>query len=359
MPEAGSQADDEDSSGRVLSARLDNVRLLADALSCIYSPAKRSQDVVLSVPSLGGLKFAVEQHGCLRASVLLPRSTFAQFDCVDSDLCVRLNLSLFIDCLNIFAAPALDRAAPVPIRITYDGDGYPVVLKFAELDSVTVCKLNTIDNEYAQDTDFQFSSCPVINMALVQSEALRDAIAELHYGGATTAELRLAPTSPRFRFQSPASTMHVTFGDDGPTPESSSGNVDGQMQPDPQCAVELPDPEDPSVAVFSEFRSYRAQVSCYRLELLGRCAKALSMSDTSKLMMNEDGMLSILCRMRPGLASVSSAGADRKPMTNATSAHCFTEFIIVAEEICDDDLTTFTGAAVTRMKISEGLNHGN
>jgi hypothetical protein len=58
--------------GRVLSARLDNVRLLADALSCIYSSARRAQDVVLSVPAAGGLKFTVEQTGCLLASVLLP-----------------------------------------------------------------------------------------------------------------------------------------------------------------------------------------------------------------------------------------------------------------------------------------------
>lgn len=362
---------------RVLSARLENVRLLSDALSCMYSSAHKSQDVLLSVPPKGGLKFAVEQAGCLHASVLLPLTSFAQFSCSDATCRVRLNLSLLLDCINIFSGNS-DRG-PFPVRVSYDGVGHPLILLFQEQDqeAVTTCRLNTIDNEYAaeMETDFMFRREDVKNMALLESEPLRDAIAELDYAGATTADLRLAPTVPRFRFQSPAMTFRVPDADTlerqdrfkngtpaqdgfkrrrssraGDQDSSADGTDDAEAGYDnddagsdvegvgeAQCAIDLPDPEDRSLAVFHEFRSEVAQTSSYRLDLLSRCSKALSMSETSKVQMNSNGMLSIVCRMRPGMASSSVMASERRPASGGND-HCFTEFLIVADEIEDMDI---------------------
>lgn len=361
----------------VLAARLDNVRLLADALSCIYSSSHRGLDVVLSIPEAGGLKFSVEQTGCLQASVLLPMDVFAAFDCSEWSTRIRLNLCLLLECLNIFSSSQQSERAPTPVRLTYNGQGHALVLHFQDHDAQTVCKLNTIDNEYMDDmeTDFHFSSCKVVNLALLQSEVLRDAIAELDYAGATTAELRLAPSVPRFRFQSPAAAYRVVETDDarpGTTHpskrrrtkysnpgESGSDESGGDEQHDSdddaedafveeaQCAIELPDPEDRSLSVFTEFKSLRAQTSSYRLELLSRCGKALSMSETCKVQMNEDGMLSVVCRMRPGMASSAAAAAsDRRPLSN-TSKHIFTEFLVVADEI--GALDEYTSEAPSQM----------
>lgn len=355
---------------RVLAARLDNVRLLTDALSCIYSSTHRALDVVLSIPEAGGLKFSVEQTGCLQASVLLPIDVFASFDCSEWSTRVRLNLCLLLECLNIFSSSGQQERAPTPIRLTYDGEGHALVLQFQEQDAQTVCKLNTINNDYLDEmeTDFQFSRHQVLNLALLQSEVLRDAIAELDYAGATTAELRLAPVPPRFRFQSPAAAFRVVDGDvaggsdkarrgrpkrrrtrlvgsEGSNTDESSRSGDpggaestegAYVYDEAQCAVDLPDPEDRSLSVFTEFKSLQAQTSSYRLDLLSRCSKALSMSETCKLQMNEDGMLSIVCRMRPGMASSAAAASnERRPMSNS-SKHIFTEFLIVADEIIDD-----------------------
>lgn len=361
----------DEGGAKILSARLENVRLLSDALSCIYSSAHKSQDVLLSVPPKGGLKFAVEQAGCLHASVLLPLTSFAQFSCSDSTSRVRLNLSLLLDCINIFSGNS-DRG-PVPVHVSYDGNGHPLVLLFQEQEqeAVTTCRLNTIDNEYAaeMDTDFMFRREDVKNMALMESEPLRDAIAELDYAGATTAELRLAPTVPRFRFQSPAMTFRVRDADALERQDGSRGGSqerrgssagdhdavvggvdrcenafdhDGALSDvdavgEAQCAVDLPDPEDRSLAVFHEFRSEVAQTSAYRLDLLSRCNKALSMSETSKVQMNSNGMLSIVCRMRPGMASSNMMASDRRPASGGNE-HCFTEFLIVADEIEDIDM---------------------
>jgi Repair protein Rad1/Rec1/Rad17 len=361
--------------GTVLSARLENVRFLSDALSCIYSSAHKSQDVLVSVPPKGGLKFAVEQPGCLHASVLLPLTSFAQFSCSDSTCRVRLNLSLLLDCIDIFAGNSVAERGPMPVRLSFDGVGHALVLIFKEQDqdAVTLCKLNTIDNEYAEEmeTDFQFRREDVKNMAILESEPLRDAIAELDYAGATTAELRLAPTVPRFRFQSPAVTFRVVDADGVKQREgrgggksarkrrrvrseelddddsSGSSDFDENVRTyaeesaadnevcEAQCAIELPDPEDRTLSVFHEFRSEFAQTSCYRLDLLGRCSRALSMSETSKLQMNLNGTLSIVCKMRPGMASSNAAAAERRPV-GGCNEHCFTEFLVVADEIGED-----------------------
>lgn len=137
----------------------------------------------------------------------------------------------------------------------------------------------------------------------------------------------MAPTRPRFLFESPARAYR---GDGGSDSEDSDG-----PGADARCAVELPDPEDRSLAVFTEFRSDFAQVSAYKLELLRRCGRALSLSETCKVQMSRDGMLSVVCRMRPGLASSSAAASDRRPGAVPGGDHCFTEFLIVADEVGD------------------------
>lgn len=364
--------------GRALAARLHNARLLSDALSCIYSTSRKAQDVVISIGPNGGVRFAIEQTGCLLASVLLPVSSFAEFACSDESLRIRLNLSLLLDCINVFAAtsssaPAVtslhtpsagDRLA-VPLRLAYNGDGHPLVLVFQEPESATLCRLNTIDDDYAEDVDFRFQAHEIPNMALLQSAALRDAISELDYAGATTAELRLAPDPPRFRFQSPGSLVgladsimpmnkmrskerdsstarHATDREPNVSDDTNSALSSGvastafDHESGAQCEVELPDPEDRSCDVFSEFRSLREQTSVYRIELLSRCSKALSMSETSKVQMNSEGMLSIVCRMRPGLATSTTGASHIDRRSFGTGDHCFTEFLIVAEEIEDD-----------------------
>lgn len=324
---------------KVISARLDNVRLLADALSCIHSTAHKSQDVTLSVPAAGGLKFTLSQHATLLASVLLPISSFAHFSCADASVRIRLNLSLLLDCLNIFSASSSTfstssaTSPAVPVTILYSGLGHALVLQFTDADAITVCKLLTIedDNHAApEDDDFNFMrSGPPPNMALLHADTLRDALAELDYGGALTADLRMAPTRPRFLFESPARAYRGGGGSD------SDDDVGDGPGADARCAVELPDPEDRSLAVFTEFRSDFAQVSAYKLELLRRCGRALSLSETCKVQMSRDGMLSVVCRMRPGLSSSSAAAFDRRPGATSGGDHCFTEFLIVADEVGD------------------------
>lgn len=194
------------------------------------------------------------------------------------------------------------------------------MITLQESDVVTTCNIHTIESDNVTLPDFQFLAHEVWNKAIVQSEALKDALVELSYAGATTCELRLAPVKPRFRFQSPG-LLGSSVG------EEVDEEVDA-VDTEPLCAVELPDPSDKTSNVFLEFTSLKVQVSCYRLTLLQRCVKALAMSDTCRIRMNQDGMLSLVCLMRTAPAGASN---DRAYVTN----RYFTEFLIAAEEIIE------------------------
>lgn len=304
----------------VLYGRLDSVKPLIDALSCIYSAAHKGQDVTMtSHEPQGGIRFTVEEAGCLLASVILPRRAFVEFRCADSAVRLRLNLSLLLDCLNIFGSSSAERFS-ASVQIRYAGDGHPLVVRLRDGEADSVCELCTLDCADADDTDFQFHAHEMVNMAVVDSEALRDALAELDYGGATTAELRLAPEPPRFRLSSPAWTVGLGGAREG----------DGDGEGDALCTVELADPTDRRTDTFQAFQSKRMQIASYKLEHLARCVKALGLSESCKVEMNAQGMVSIMCRMRGG---AEMGAADRTGVLD----RCFVEFVVVAQEIEEEE----------------------
>lgn len=307
----------------LLSGKLESVKPLIDALNCIYSTSHKGQDVTITQHSQGGLRFTVEETGALLASVILPSTVFGEFHCNQSSLCIRLNLSLLLDCLNVFGG---DRAASA--HVWYNGEGFPLMLRLRDDDADTVCELSTLCDE-GQATDFQFHAHRVPNVAIVDSVALRDAISELDYCGATTAELRMAPVPPRFRMLSPA--------------RSVASDLHNDIAADALCVVELADPTDRATDTFQSFQSARMQCGVYPLVHLRRCAKALALSESCQVQMNDMGMLSIMCRMQQ-LSNVYPSQPDRMRATlmnqrSETSIldRCFVEFIIVAQEIDEDE----------------------
>lgn len=312
---------DNDAEDALLYGRLDSVKPLIDALSCIYSPAHKGQDVTLtSHEPEGGLRFTVEEHGCLLASVILPRRGFVEFRCSDSDLRVKLNLSLLLDCLNIFGSSSAERFGAA-VQLRYSGEGHPLVVRLRDGEADSVCELATMDVGADTETDFQFHAHEMVNMAVVDSEALRDALSELDYGGATTAELRLAPERPRFRLSSPA--WAVGLEESGPRDDAA-------------CTVDLADPADRRSDTFQAFQSRRMQCASYKLDHLARCVKALGMSESCKVEMNGEGMVSVMCRMRGGGGGGAEPAAAERSRAGVLD-RCFVEFVVVAQELEEDE----------------------
>lgn len=252
-----------------------------------------------------GIKFTIEETGCLLASVIIPRGSFAEFRQQPPLLRIRLTLSLLLDCLQIFGNHNFaDRFSSSSVSMAYQGEGYPLVLKIRDGEKDCVCELATMEN-IEHDYDFQFHAHGTVNRAVIHSETMREALGELEYGGATTAELRMAPEMPRLVLSSPAWAVGVEGGGDA------------------VCTVEFADPADRRADTFQMFESGRMQTASFRLEHLGRCVKALGMSESCKVEMNEVGMVSIMCRMR------GDAGGGKLE-------RCFVEFVVVAQEIEED-----------------------
>lgn len=298
----------------ILEGKLESVKSLLDSLSCIYSPEHKGQDVTITIHSEGGLRFSVEHAGCLQASVILPSSTFSSFRVSDESLRLRLNLSLLMECLNLFGTGS---GAPVSAQMWHDGEGEPLVLRLWDGDADTVCKLTTLafedDEDFVYGVDLGFYEHEVVSTVVVGSDAMRDALNELDYCNATTAEIRISPTAPHFLMSSPAATM--------------ASDLDG-LGEDALCTVELPDPMDRNVTTFQYFNCKRTQCGVYKLQHLQRCRHALGLAETCKLLMNAEGMLSVVCKMK-------GSDADRSRMN--TLERCFVEFVIVAQEIDEDE----------------------
>lgn len=110
----------------LLSCRLDTARILADALGCIATPPRKGAVVVLTVPENGGLRFAVEDTGCLQGRVVLRRPVFAAFAARSRDICARVALGPLLDCLNLFSG-FWDKHATA-LQLIYVGPGHPLVL---------------------------------------------------------------------------------------------------------------------------------------------------------------------------------------------------------------------------------------
>ncbi|OSX78045.1 hypothetical protein BU14_0125s0033 [Porphyra umbilicalis] len=324
----------------LLSCRLDTARILADALACIATPARKGAVVVLSVPEHGGLRLAVEDAGCLQARVVLRKSVFAQFTVRRPDVAAHVALGPLLDCLNLFSG-FWDKH-PTALQLIYVGQGHPLVLLLQEKDTLTQCTLATIDGTGL--TDFAFARDGIQNHLMIASPALRECLLELDYGGATHAELRLSAQAPHFRFRSPApltlgiltgasadSAVGAPGGGGGGTPAagmtpaaaaaaaaaaagtpSATGGspLPPRLASIPQCDIVLPAPDDGrgGSGPLTKFTIRATQVSSYRLALLRRAVRALGHSEYTKIRTNFDGMLSLAIQLRVGGASGIGGG---------------------------------------------------
>ncbi|KAJ8908674.1 hypothetical protein NDN08_005379 [Rhodosorus marinus] len=279
-----------------LRCGLSSVRILMEALSCVHSSAHRAEEVTVSASSSGegGLRFTVEDFGCLQICALLGRESFPSFHCRDEHVSLTVNLNQLFDCLNV-SSGVWDRSV-VPLQIEYEGGGSPLVLTMQDKDVTVRSEIVTI--EATALTDFRFLSSNVLSSVILQSESLRDALTELDFGGASIAELRISPTDPKV-------SLHC------------SSNVGAA------CDIVFPDPES-HAPLFVAFQSQKKQTSFYKLNFLRRSFKGLSLSKSTRLRMNSDGMLSLVMSIRfPGAS---------------TKYSCFLECLIVAEEIRESDM---------------------
>lgn len=281
MSEAGSAAEDAPLFGTMTS-----IKPLVDALACLTQPS-RAHDVIVS-QGTAGLRFstATPTH---QASAILPPSAFTTLRVNPADLRIRLNLSALQDCLAVLSA-----ATPSDVQLSFSNARVRVHCTAADECSIHA-ELAALHAAEQSSELIEPADANDVAAFIIGADAFRDALTELDYASAQTVQLSFLPEQPSVRFVAPASC------------------ADGQAR----VMVEL-------VAQSSGFQAVRCdgeQNATFRTEHVLRATRALGVAESVKLVLNEAGVLSILCRLK------GSAVEDRS----------FVEFVMLAQQIEGDD----------------------
>ncbi|PIK33949.1 putative cell cycle checkpoint protein RAD1 [Apostichopus japonicus] len=114
------QQRDQDSQ-YVLIAKLDNVRNVSTILKAIHS---KDREIATVFASENGLKVTVETAKCIQANAFLQSEVFQEYRLKENNISFQINLTILMECLNIFGSNTAGGAAPA-LKMCYGGYGTP------------------------------------------------------------------------------------------------------------------------------------------------------------------------------------------------------------------------------------------
>lgn len=234
----------------LLDAKLDDVQTILSILKTVSFAQEAT-----CLMSSNGLKFIVEQSKSLEAKVFLQCGIFHEFFYADDEqTSFRINLTMLLECLNIFGS-----SATTTLRMSYAGYGSPLVLMLEDGGVLTDCSIRTMEPEEPLHIDIRSTEIP--SNIIMKSQWLADVFAELDM----TSELlriQISPDKPWFRL-------------------TTDGNA-GTSQ------VDCPKDSD----VIETFTCTQISVNDYNLKLIKPSEKALGLSEKISIRMNSWGVLS-------------------------------------------------------------------
>ncbi|KAJ2304579.1 checkpoint clamp complex protein Rad1 [Coemansia sp. RSA 2706] len=283
----------------LLAARLNNIRPLVNLLRSIYFRPQTTCTI-----NSAGIMFSVEEAGSTVAQAYLRKELFATFsyniqiakeqnnlramglysgyegepEDAEESINLVLRLDYLLDCLTLFYGPSStasgsgaqsalgqltggasrDLRGATTAHIAFNGLGSDFELMLEERGIISVCRLAIAEPEPPVDLDF--GSSPVIQQLIIRSEWLRDAFNELDPTSETVG-ITMSPTAPFFSIS--------TTGDNGSTEMTYSKDEH----------------------VLSSFFCSEEQENRYKLAQLLRCKHALSLSDKTKIRVNQRGFI--------------------------------------------------------------------
>ncbi|KAJ2345484.1 checkpoint clamp complex protein Rad1 [Coemansia sp. RSA 2618] len=283
----------------LFKARLNNIRPMVNMLRSIHFHSRTNCAI-----NSGGIVFTVEEASSTVAQAYLRTELFASFmynvdiarkqnagiaggavasqdagDDAEETVHVVLPLDMLLDCLTLFYGPpgshanagvqstggALTGGNPTDLRgattahVAFNGLGSDFELMLEERGVISVCRMATFEPEATADLDFAGS--PVIQQLIIRSEWLRDAFNELDPTSETVG-IAMAPSAPYFSI--------ATTGDNGSTEMTYSKDEH----------------------VLDAFFCSEEQENRYKLAQILRCKHALSLSDKTKIRVNQRGFIS-------------------------------------------------------------------
>lgn len=227
-----------------------------------------------------GLKVTVEDSKCVQASAFIQKEMFQRYSLNDEQVAFKVNLSVLVECLNIFGGTA------TALKMCYQGYGYPLTMLLEEGGVITDCSIRTLEAE--EILDFNFSAESVLNKIILRSECLKEVFAELD-SSSDLIEILLSPDPPYFRI--------ITSGIAGDTKVDISKNSD----------------------MIETFQCTTVATSRYKLSHVKPSAKSLAISQKVSIRTDDRGLLCF------------------QYMIPADSHTCFIEYCCTPVADLDDD----------------------
>jgi hypothetical protein len=253
-------------------ARLTNPNILACGLRGIAN-GKRDQHVQVEILPEEGVRFlTTDPTKALQGCASVSERHFEEWQVLDEsgDLSFRVNLAILLDCLTMLGVGS---NAAAGLLLEYRPEAGSLSLQLMEAGAVTECLIRTLcdaaDDEQALDFAGAFRAADSMNKAIVPSEQLKDAFAELaELQGASHVSLSMNPAAPYLRLSTEGETgiCFIDFGSE----------------------------------FFSLFDAPASLTFSYRLNLLQRASKPLGEAEKTFMRVNSDGILSFQHLIRQG-----------------------------------------------------------
>lgn len=174
-------------------AKLDNIKIFYTALKAICL----GDDATIVITS-DGFKAIVEESKYVQASMYVTRPCFSEYQLMgDEDLTIRLNLSVFTDCMSIFANP------DCCMKMMYKGASAPFVLVLEQHDAddlITEVSIKTKNGE--EHLDYQIDEeDECYNSLIVRGADFYTLCNEIHKA-TEELEITISPKTPHFTIES-------------------------------------------------------------------------------------------------------------------------------------------------------------
>eukprot|EP01132_Coremiostelium_polycephalum_P000463 gene463-584_t len=261
-------------------AKAENALDISSVLSTIYKTdegrKKDSPQIVTCKISPNAISFTIEEGKHFQGSVSFRSSFFQCYLCTPQDdqqrvmtttdayqeqhvyfYTFKLNLSLLIDCLNIFGTSSM-----TTVQFLYQGYGHPFLLILQDNGVATNCSIKTMDAEETLVFDL---ITPPSNKLFFESENLLEAFGELDYTSSNV-NIYIAPEPPFFRL-------------------STTGQL-GSFRMD--YCNQRKNPDD----IFESYDLKHTINHNFQLSLIKPCIKALASAKKTRLSLTTNGLLS-------------------------------------------------------------------
>ncbi|CAF1115424.1 unnamed protein product, partial [Brachionus calyciflorus] len=122
----------------LLFAKLDNARILFNLAKAVNF---KEHAVFCALDS--GLKISCEDAKCTQGIAFVHTDLFQEYSVKEDCVCIKINLTVLIECLNIFGSVV--NSIPTALKICYEGYGHPLTLLLEDNGIITECNIRTME----------------------------------------------------------------------------------------------------------------------------------------------------------------------------------------------------------------------